>query len=204
MASALLSLDLRVDQAISEVTLATPRLSLRPLRETDVSLLRHGQGSSGVSLAEDALAEFCAAAEAEWHLSGMGYFLVFRTGEPLPVGLIHLAPLASVVSGRTAELTYAINAPWQNQGYGTEAVGAVLGFAFDEARLDFVVACVEPDNIPSLKVAERNGLVAVGEGRVHDRLMRRFLISAATWNGRRRFAPAPGQGTGPAVRPHRV
>src|SRR5688572_6739401 len=168
MASALLSLDLRVDQAISEVTLATPRLSLRPLRQADVTLLRQGQGSSGVSLAEEALAELYTAAEAEWHLSGMGYFLVFRTGDALPIGLVRLASLGAVVSGRTAELTYTINAPWQNQGYGTEAVSAVLGFAFDEARLDFVVACVEPDNVPSLKVAERNGLVAVGEGRVHD------------------------------------
>jgi RimJ/RimL family protein N-acetyltransferase len=204
MASALLSLDLRVDQAISEVTLATPRLSLRPLRQTDVTLLRQGQGTSGASLAEEALAEFCSASEAEWHLSGMGYFLVFRTGEPLPIGLVRLVALASVVSGRTAELNYAINAAFQNQGYGTEAVGAVLGFAFDEARLDFVVACVEPDNIPSLKVAERNGLVAVGEGRVHDRLMRRFLISAATWNGRRRFSPAPSRPAGPFFEPQRI
>lgn len=201
MAHLLLPLDLRIDQAISEVALATDRLALRPLRGEDRALLRGacreavGDRLAAAMLAEEAVAEVCARAEAEWQATGLGDLLVFRIGEPAPIGLIRLAPLADGTSGRMAAITYQINGTFRGRGYATEAVGAALGYAFDEARLDYVIACIEPDNGASLRVAERNGLVRIAEGRVGGRLVRRLLISAAGWQVRRRFtgaAPPPG------------
>jgi ribosomal-protein-alanine N-acetyltransferase len=67
-------------------------------------------------------------------------------------------------------LSVVVRGPWQNANMGyyvdqasngrgicTEAVGLVVGFAFDRLRLHRVQAAVMPRNTPSLRVLEKNG-----------------------------------------------
>ena len=56
-----------------------------------------------------------------------------------------------------AELGIAITAAKQDRGYGTEAIRAVTGYAFDELGLKRVFLKVYPDNGRAIRVYEKCG-----------------------------------------------
>jgi len=47
-------------------------------------------------------------------------------------------------------------------GYATEAARRLLGFGFEQMRLDVVEGLVRPENLPSLMVVQRLGMHAAG------------------------------------------
>lgn len=59
---------------------------------------------------------------------------------------------------------YTIAPAFQGRGYATEAVGALVGYAFDVLEADVVRAYASAENVPSIRVAEKVGM----------RLMERF------------------------------
>jgi RimJ/RimL family protein N-acetyltransferase len=181
---------LRGRPAPAEIFLATPRLTLRPMSGADVSRIYevnrrlNRRYLSAPPLDRVAIEELRAVFEGEWQLFGLGYLMICR-GED-SVGHARLKFIADCASGRAAELTFAIAPAAQGQGYASEAVAAVLRFAFLEARLDYVVACVEPDNYASVRVVEKNGLAPVATGRHHGRTMRRYILPQQMWRAQRR------------------
>lgn len=56
------------------------------------------------------------------------------------------------------EIGYRLHPDFWNRGLATEAARAVRDFAFETLRLDHVVSFVHPDNHPSRRVAEKNGM----------------------------------------------
>lgn len=180
-------------QAVPEgIELTTTRLELRPMGRADVERIYETNRNlnedymAAPALDREALEELRGQFELEWRAYGMGYLMVFHAETDMPVGHVRLKWIPGCASGRAAALTYAIDAPYQCRGYATEAVAAVLRFAFTEAGLDYVVACVEPDNIPSVRVVEKNMMAAVAEGRTYHRRMRRYLMPAAMWKAKQR------------------
>lgn len=170
-----------------EVVLLTERLILRRTTPADVGLIYdtnrqlNAEYGSAPPLGPEALAELHAHFEAEWAEHGIGYFIVLEAQSGTPVGHVRLKWLAGALPGRMAELIYAIHPAWQSRGFATEAVREVLAYAFTRAKLDYVIACIEPDNAASLAVARRNRMTAVSQGLMHGRIMSRFLISAKAW-----------------------
>lgn len=55
------------------------------------------------------------------------------------------------------ELGYVIGTPWQNKGYATEALRAILTYAKEELGLDTLRALVKPDNKKSRHLLEKLG-----------------------------------------------
>ena len=55
------------------------------------------------------------------------------------------------------ELGYVIGTPWQNLGYATEALRAILTYAKEELNLDTLRALVKPDNKKSRHLLEKLG-----------------------------------------------
>ena len=47
---------------------------------------------------------------------------------------------------------------FQGRGYATEAVGALVAYAFDALGADVVRAYADADNTPSIRVAEKIGM----------------------------------------------
>lgn len=174
-------------QAPRQVALVTSRLELKAMDRGDVvriSALNDLLPQKDVdvpALDHEALDELRGRFEAEWQALGIGHLLVRRRDDGQPIGHVHLKWLPDCNAGRTAELSYAIDAPYQGHGYATEAVGGVLRFAFEEAGLDYVIACVEPDNLASVRVVEKNGMARIAEGRFRYRLVRRYLLPALMW-----------------------
>jgi RimJ/RimL family protein N-acetyltransferase len=93
------------------------------------------------------------------------------------------------------KIGYTIDPAYQGRGYATEAIGALVDYAFDVLGAEIVRAYASSENLPSHRVAEKAGL----------RLVERFSRSHAgrTWSGVRfdlrreeRRPPPAGEGPG--------
>lgn len=56
------------------------------------------------------------------------------------------------------EIGYRIDSAYWNRGIATEAARAVRDHAFDALGLSRVMSLIHPENIPSRRVAEKNGM----------------------------------------------
>lgn len=87
-----------------------------------------------------------------------------------------------------AEFGYAIAAAEWRRGYGTEVARLVVDFAFDRLKMFRVAATCHPDNVGSIAVLEKAGLVR--EGRMRDHMLvrgtrRDSLLFSTTKSDRR-------------------
>jgi len=64
----------------------------------------------------------------------------------------------------TVEVGYSIMEEQQRKGYGTEATGALVHWAFSHPEVSRVVAETYPHLRPSLRVMEKNGMTFMGPG----------------------------------------
>lgn len=55
------------------------------------------------------------------------------------------------------EIGYTLSPKYQGNGYASEAVKAVINYAFSEWQKHRIIASVDPDNIHSVKLLERVG-----------------------------------------------
>jgi [ribosomal protein S5]-alanine N-acetyltransferase len=56
------------------------------------------------------------------------------------------------------EIGYHVRRDCWNRGYATEAARAVRDYAFATLGCDHVISLIRPENLPSRRVAEKNGL----------------------------------------------
>ena len=56
------------------------------------------------------------------------------------------------------EVGYHFRRDQWGRGYATEAARACMGLAFDSFGADKVISLIRPENVPSRRVAERNGM----------------------------------------------
>ena len=64
---------------------------------------------------------------------------------------------------RIAEIGYGFLEKYQNQGYATESVRALIDWAFETDEADILVAETANDNIASIKVLEKLGMQRIHE-----------------------------------------
>lgn len=85
---------------------------------------------------------------------------------------------------RVANLGWAINPEFQNQGYATEAAKALIEFGWKELNLALIYATCDTRNAPSFKVMEKLEMKRVGfikgtkEVKGHIRDSYRYELSA--------------------------
>lgn len=65
-------------------------------------------------------------------------------------------------AGGVVEIGYTVFPEHRRRGYATEAVAALVDWAFDTGEVTTVVATVAPDNVPSLAVLDRAGFRPIG------------------------------------------
>jgi RimJ/RimL family protein N-acetyltransferase len=59
------------------------------------------------------------------------------------------------------KIGYTMSPSFQGRGYATEAVGALIAYAFDTLGAEVVRAYASADNLPSIRVAEKVGMQLV-------------------------------------------
>lgn len=89
------------------------------------------------------------------------------------VGDVGLSP-AEGESG-VVKIGYTMDPAHQGRGYATEAVRALVDYAFDTLGADIVRAYASAENLPSIRVAEKAGLILV------ERFERTY--EGETWQG---------------------
>ena len=61
------------------------------------------------------------------------------------------------------EIGYGIEEEYQNKGYATEAIGALIGWAHTQSKVTYVTVEIEKNNIASQKVVEHLGIARFEE-----------------------------------------
>jgi len=70
---------------------------------------------------------------------------------------------------RNVEIGYVIHPDFQGQGHATEASSRWVEYALEQRGEPHVISIIHPDNGPSLRVAEKNGLERRGQVRMEGR-----------------------------------
>ena len=170
--------------------LSTARVLLRPPRAADVPELRRvmrrnaehlrpwvtapGTGEDPTSLTE--VAKSVLGLRRAWRLGTAYSFLVWTPLSETTAAIVGRIGLTQVTRGplESAYLGYWIDAQHQSRGLTTEAVEAVLAFAFGPAALHRVAAGVMPRNAASIRVLKKIGMRCEG-------LSERLLKIAGVW-----------------------
>lgn len=76
-----------------------------------------------------------------------------------------------------AEIGYMILPEFNGKGIVTEAVKAVVKYGFEEIKLHSIEAVIDPDNIASAKVLEKNGFIKEAHLKENEFFEGRFLDS---------------------------
>jgi RimJ/RimL family protein N-acetyltransferase len=109
--------------------------------------------------AEDSWRRVLTAAGA-WSLLGYGYWAVERKEDGLLVGQAGFADFKRDMTPSIAglpEMGWIFTPAGQGKGYATEAGLAALAWADEALAGAEIPAIIDPDNLPSIRVAERLG-----------------------------------------------
>ena len=152
---------------MDQPTLTTARLKIRPFTLEDAPAVQRLAGDARIAATTlriahpylDGMAEKWIATHAPAWTEGKAALFAITSGEGELRGAIglHLCPEHS-----RAELGYWIGFPYWGQGLATEAVRAVIDFAFQTLQLNRVQACHVPHNLASARVLEKAGLQREG------------------------------------------
>ena len=174
----------------------TRRLSIRPLTPADGAdvyavfaapeVMRHWNSAPPADLVE--------AGEWAAHLHDMqrrlGY-AQWRVADRATGRLVGIAGLQPLDGGPDVELTYALAPDAWGRGYATETGAAALGFAFEEAGLERVVAIARPENGASVAVLRKLGLRGLGQAKYWSKTWEKNEVVAADWRAERASARPP-------------
>ena len=147
-------------------TLETERLLLRPPIEEDLdgwAELMADENSKfiGGPIARPATWRSMATMAGHWALRGFGMFSVVEKASGRWVG--RLGPwLPDDWPG--TEVGWGLLRSAYGKGYATEGAAAAMDWAFDKLGWSEVIHCIDPENVGSIRVAERLGSTNHGRG----------------------------------------
>jgi RimJ/RimL family protein N-acetyltransferase len=172
--------------------LNTERLTLRPIAMEDfprwAEMMADPEASrflGGPQPAATVWRGFMTMAGA-WSLTGVSMFSVIERDTGLWLGRI--GPWRPEGWPGT-EVGWGLHPDAQGKGYGAEAATAAIDYAFDVLGWTDVIHCIDPDNTPSQRLAERIGSSNLGPTRLpppfHELTMERWGQSLDQWRARR-------------------
>lgn len=145
--------------------LTTARLRVRPLQFEDaafiVALLNdpafiRNIGDREVRTEQDARSYLAAGPLASYARHGFGLCGVELGATGAPIGICGLLQREELAA---PDLGFAFLPEYRAQGYAFEAAAAVLTDAHARRSLESVLAIVNPDNAPSIRLLEKLGFV---------------------------------------------
>jgi len=161
---------------VTQPPLATARLALTAVTRADVDALWHiwrepdvrRYQFDDIDVTRERAAEIVEAGLVDAR-DGLGLWVVRESGRDPIVGVAGLRPVASSaeheagLAGMVEVVVSLAPAVWR-RGYATEALGAVMAYAFTSLKLRHLAAVVDAPNAASHAMIKRLGFVAVGEG----------------------------------------
>ncbi len=106
--------------------------------------------------------------QARYKTDGYCFWAVIRSSDNLFLGICGL--LSQKIDGQEEiEAGYRISNEFWGHWYGTEAVKGCIGYGREILKLTSIISLIRPENLPSIKVAEKNGLQLEKETIFQDR-----------------------------------
>lgn len=157
-------------QNSSYATLETERLTLRMWRESDIDeyasicadprvMRPMGRGPMDRGEAWRNMAMVIG----HWHLRGYGLWAVEERASGALIGRIGCWQPEGWPG---FEVGWMLGSNYWGRGFATEAARASLKYAFEELKQTHVISLINPENLPSIRVAERLGEHYEGETEV--------------------------------------
>jgi RimJ/RimL family protein N-acetyltransferase len=159
-------------------TLETDRLKLRPHVAADFEALAQMWADPDVVRfiggkpldREQSWGRFVRHA-GMWQTMGFGFFAIEEkaTGHYVGEAGFHEVRRKIVPSIEgTLEAGWALSSAGQGWGYATEAMAAAIGWAETAFPGQRITAIIDPDNLPSVRVAKKLGFVELARTLYHD------------------------------------
>ena len=104
-----------------------------------------------------------ARKELEWHKNGhprnpdLGLWATIHKGTGRLIGRCGLLPW-TIEGQEEVEVAYTIARDFWGQGLATEAAQGIVRHAFERLNITRLICVIEPENIASMKVAEKIGM----------------------------------------------
>jgi RimJ/RimL family protein N-acetyltransferase len=153
---------------VAPAVLETERLVLRPISRDDLPVLTSLADDEGVATMttrmpypfslQDAVNWFDALVDPDTGVREIAFAITLR-GDVVPFGIIGLT-LGD--GNEIPEVGFWLGRDYWNKGYMTEALGAVLDYAFLALGLSVVGSSAFPENAASIRVQEKLGFNYVG------------------------------------------
>ncbi len=148
---------------MTQAVIETERLRLRAITQDDFAdLFAIWSDAETMRFYPNTLDEQAMRAWIERNLKryaeyGHGLWAVIRQADQQFVGDCGLV-VQDVEGVAELEAGYQFNKQFWGNGYATEAARGCMDFARDELGRERIISMIRPENLPSRRVAERNGL----------------------------------------------
>ena len=149
--------------------LKTKRLTLRPIQLGDETEIHEYAGDKSITMmyylpneSFEETVEFVQTSVAEWNAADQTDFVFVILYDGKIIGGCD-ADLSHSADRSYATLGWIINKKYRNQGFASEAAGALLDFAFTELGIEKVYAQCDIHNPASLGVMKRIGMKCVND-----------------------------------------
>jgi len=145
--------------------LETERLLLRRVAETDVPEIKALRGNPEtmkfiprplVTTDDEALEHFKMIDEKIENNTGINWAITIKGNSKL-IGIIGHYRIQP--ENHRCEIGYMILPEYNGQGITTEAIKAVLEYGFEDLNMHSIEAVIDPDNVASERVLQKNGFV---------------------------------------------
>ena len=177
---------------IKEVRLETDRLLLRWFREDDFPALLAISSDAEVMkfIGGKPLTEFetwksMAAYIGHWYFRGYGVWAVEEKSSGRLIGRIGFM---NPPGWPDFELGWTLARASWGKGYATEGARRALAYAFTELNRDYVISCIAPENVNSIRVAERLGERVHGQTELLGHEVLIYRINREEWKERQQTA----------------
>ncbi len=167
-------------------TLETERLRLRPFQLSDfddyADLCSNPEVmrcvGAGIPFTREQSWRHMAFSVGHWQLLGCGIWRVEDKRTGVFLGRIGFA---CPYGWPGFELAWSLLPRWWGHGYATEGARAALVHAFTVLNRDRVISLIQPDNLPSIRVAERIGQSPGGSIEMMGKEYIVYGVDRATW-----------------------
>jgi ribosomal-protein-alanine N-acetyltransferase len=123
---------------------------------------------------------------AHWQERGFGHWAVVTQDDNQVVGwngLEYVPELDEV------EVAYLLSQRVRGRGYASEAAHAAIEFGFGTCTLSAIIGLVHPQNIPSVRIIEKSGLVFSDKLTLWGLDMSRYRITRSDYERQRKISP---------------
>ena len=148
------------------ILLDSKRLYLRRLEKDDLHLLTrlfcdpHMMHYLGGTWTFDLVTETLHEWQAEWGRNNYYYGALVRKDSSQPIGIAGFTE-NTIPDEPGLEFSWFILPEHQRQGFATEITREILAYAFEQIKIDRVLAQTHPENLASSRVLARSSFVKI-------------------------------------------